>query len=118
MKFMIMLFEKDTDWQAAPPEELEAALAEHGAFTKMLQDKGIAYSGEAVKDSGSAVTLRRAGDGDTLTATEGPFAPGQPAQLAGFYVIDVKDLDEAVEIARMCPTGAATEVRPIWESAA
>jgi hypothetical protein len=97
---------------------LAAALAEHGAFTRMLRDEGIAYSGEAVRDSGSAVTLRRAGDGDALTATEGPFAPGQPAQLAGFYVIDVKDLDEAVEIARRCPTGVATEVRPIWESAA
>jgi hypothetical protein len=116
MKFMIMLFEKDTDWQSVPPDALEAALAEHGAFTKMLQDKGIAYSGEAVKDSGSARTLRR--DGEGLTATDGPYAPDQPAQLAGFYVIDVKDIDEAVEIARMCPTGAATEVRPVWESAA
>jgi hypothetical protein len=115
MKFMIMMHEKDTDWQSVPPEALEAALAEHGAFTKMLQDKGIPYSGEAIKDSRTAVTLRP--DGDGLAATDGPVAPDMPAQLAGFYVIDVKNLTEAVEIARMCPTGAATEVRPIWESA-
>jgi hypothetical protein len=82
----------------------------------MLQDKGIPYSGEAVKDSRSAVTLRRSGDG--FRAVDGPFAPDLPAQLAGFYVIDVENLDAAVEIARNCPTGVATEVRPIWESAA
>lgn len=116
MKFMIMLFEADTDWQAVPADALDAALAEHGAFTRMLTERGIAYSGEAVRDSREAVTLRRSGD--EFKRTEGPFAPDLPAQLAGFYVIDVADRDEAVEIARSCPTGTATEIRPIWESAA
>jgi hypothetical protein len=111
---MIMLFEKDRDWQAAPGEELEEALADHDAFTAMLRERGIGYSGEAVKDSTTAVTLRRTDAG--LNPTDGPFAP-LDQQLAGFYVIDVKDMDEAIEIARLCPTGAATEIRPVWGTA-
>ncbi|WP_239312601.1 YciI family protein [Plantactinospora mayteni] len=112
---MIMLFERDTDWGSVPEEALDEALAEHGRFTTMLRERGIDYYGEAVKDSREAVTLRPSGDG--LAASDGPFAQ-QEAQLSGFYVVDVKDLDEAVEIARQCPTAAGTEVRPIWESAA
>jgi len=114
VKFMIMLYEKDTDWSAVPKEALEGALAEHDAFTAMLRQRGIDYSGEAVRESSTAVTLRRSAEG--LVAADGPFAD-QPHQLAGFYVIDVKDLAAAVEIARLCPTGAGTEVRPVWESA-
>ena len=46
--------------------------------------------------------------------TDGPFAELKE-NLGGFYVIDVKDLDEAIEVAKRCPTGTATEIRPIWE---
>ncbi|MBX6356609.1 MAG: hypothetical protein IRZ05_12230 [Micromonosporaceae bacterium] len=114
MKFMIMLFERPTDWTAAPSEVREDALAEHAAFTRYLRDAGIPYSGEAVAPASQARSLRRTEDG--LVLQEGPFAAAEH-NLGGFYVIDVKDMDQAVEVARRCPTGVGTEIRPIWASA-
>ena len=112
MKYMLMLFEPETDWTAVAPETAEAALAEHGVFCAWMRERGIPYSGEPLRESATATTLRRVGD--DLVVTDGPFAELKE-NLGGFYIIDVKDLDEAIEVAKRCPTGTATEIRPIWE---
>jgi len=114
MKFMIMLYERPTDWESVPAERRDSALADHDAFTAWLRERGIPYYGEAVAPPEKARTLRRK-EGE-LVAEDGPYAPGE-AHLGGFYVIDVPSMAEAEEIARRCPTGTGTEIRPIWASA-
>jgi hypothetical protein len=111
MKYMLLLFEPETDWSAVPPEALDAALAEHAAFTAWLDERGIPHSGEALREAATATTLRHTGAG--VVVTDGPYAELKE-NLGGFYVIDVPDLDEAIAVARRCPSGGATEIRPIW----
>jgi hypothetical protein len=112
MKYMLLLFERETDWTAVAPERAEAALAEHGQFCDWMRERGIPFSGEPLREQSTATTLRRAGD--DLVVTDGPFAELKE-NLGGFYIVDVKDLDEAIEVAKRCPMGAGTEIRPIWE---
>jgi len=112
MKYMLMLYETETDW-SQHPEELQASLAEHDAFDAWLKERGIpVVGGEALHGNSSATTLRKVGD--EMVVTDGPYAELKES-LGGFYIIDVKDLDEAIEVARRCPTGTGTEIRPVWE---
>jgi hypothetical protein len=84
------------------------------AFTKDIVDRGIMRSGEALQPTATATTVR-VRNGETLS-TDGPFAETKE-QLGGFYVVEAKDLDEAIEIAARIPDvrGGSIEVRPIME---
>jgi hypothetical protein len=110
MKYMLLLFEPETDWQSRP-DELRVELARHQEFIDWMDARGIPHSGEALGGQSTATTLRPVGD--DLVVTDGPYAELKE-NLGGYYVIDVKDLDEAIEVARRCPTTTATEIRPIW----
>jgi hypothetical protein len=114
VKYMLMLFEKDTDWTQVPQQELDGALREHETFVQFLRERGIEFSGEALQPQHTATTLRV--DGDELLVTDGPYAELKE-NLGGFYIIEAPDLDAALEIAKRCPTGTATEVRPIQQFA-
>lgn len=113
MKYMLLLHEVDTDWTAAPQEELDKALAAHGAFVQFLQERGRPFSGEAVRPSHTATTLRP--DGDDVLITDGPYVELKE-HIGGFYVIEADDLDDAIEVAKRVPMGAGVEIRPIWEA--
>ncbi|WP_103504458.1 MULTISPECIES: YciI family protein [unclassified Streptomyces] len=88
-----------TDWQA---------------YDRAVNDAGIVVSSESLADLVTATTVRVAADGER-TVTDGPFAESREL-LGGFYVIDVPDLDAALEWAARCPgargSGAVT-VRPV-----
>lgn len=114
MKYMLMLYEKDTDWDAVQSERLEAALGEHEKFVQMLRERGIAFSGAALRQSTAATTLRRSRD--RIVVSDGPYVELKE-HIGGFYTIDAPDLDAAIEIAKLCPTGTGTEIRPIWGTA-
>jgi hypothetical protein len=112
VKFMLMLYQPDIDWPAEPEERLAGARREHEKFARFLEERGARFTSAALRQSKSAVTVRRT-DGEPFV-TDGPFVELKE-HLGGFYIIDVKDQDEAVEIARRCPGISATEVRPIWD---
>jgi hypothetical protein len=84
------------------------------AFTKDIIDRGLMKGGEALQPTSTATSVR-VRNGDTLT-TDGPFAETKD-QLGGFYLVDCKDLDEAVEVAAGIPDArrGTIEVRPIME---
>jgi hypothetical protein len=84
------------------------------AFTKDIVDRGLMKGGEALQPTSTATSVR-VRNGDTLT-TDGPFAETKD-QLGGFYLVDCKDLDEAVEVAAGIPDArrGTIEVRPIME---
>jgi hypothetical protein len=84
------------------------------AFSDELREKGIRLGGEALQPVDTATTVRvRNGK---ASITDGPFAETKE-QLAGFYLIDAKDLDEAIQIAARIPPArvGSIEVRPVRE---
>jgi hypothetical protein len=113
MKYMLLLHEPDRDWTAEPPEVLDKALAEHGKFVNFLRERGRPFTGEALRPSYTATTLRPKGDG--VLVTDGPYVELKE-HIGGFYVIEADDLDDAIEVAKRLPLGSGVEIRPIWEA--
>lgn len=113
MRYMLMLYEPDTDWLSVPKERLEQALAEHEEFVAYLAQRGRPFSGEALRPSSTATTLRP--DAEGVIVSDGPYVELKE-HLGGFYVIEADNLDEALEVAKRCPMGSGIEVRPIWDS--
>jgi len=113
MRYLLLIYTAETDEQ--PPEDVaNASHAAYGAFTADIKARGLFQAGEALTPTSTATTVRVV-DGQTI-ATDGPFAETKEA-LGGFYLIEARDLDEAIETAAKIPVGAAgcVEVRPIWD---
>lgn len=96
------------------PEVQAQAMNDYNAYTQMLRDRGAYLGGEALQPNPTATTVR-VQDGRTIT-TDGPFVEAKEA-LGGFYLVEARDLDEAIEFAAACPGAriGAIEIRPIWE---
>ena len=103
-----------TKYFLLPAAQVDAMMREYFAYSKLLTDRGANLGGEALQPATTATTLRMK-DGAIVT-TDGPFAETKEA-LGGFYLIEAKDLDEALELAAKCPgvRFGAIEVRPIRE---
>ena len=113
MRYLLLIYTAETDEQ--PSEEVaNASHAAYGAFTSDIRARGLLQAGEALTPTSTATTVRVV-DGETVT-TDGPFAETKEA-LGGFYLIEARDLDEAIETAAKIPVGqdGSIEVRPIWE---
>jgi hypothetical protein len=114
MRYALLIY-GDEQAGASMTEAEQAAVAQaYNDYTKDIVDRGLMHSGEALQPVSTATTVRVRGD-ETLT-TDGPFAETKE-QLGGYYVVDCKDLDEAIATAAKIP-GARTgsiEVRPIME---
>jgi hypothetical protein len=113
MRYLLLIYNQEFD---APPSE-EAATASHAAyaaFTAEVKARGLFQAGEALSPTSTATTVRVVDD--QVVATDGPFAETKEA-LGGFYLIDARDLDEAIEVAAKIPAAkeGSIEVRPIWE---
>jgi hypothetical protein len=114
MKYALLIYASEQAWANQTEEEGQAQFQEYMAFSKDIVDRGIYQSGEALQATATATTVR-VRDGQTLT-TDGPFAETKE-QLGGYYVVEAKDLDEAIEIAARIPDvrGGSIEVRPVME---
>jgi hypothetical protein len=113
MRYLLLIYTAETDEQ--PSEDVaNASHAAYGAFTSDIRARGLLQAGEALTPTSTATTVRVV-DGETVT-TDGPFAETKEA-LGGFYLIEARDLDEAIETAAKVPaaTLGSIEVRPIWE---
>jgi hypothetical protein len=112
MKYMLLICGNEAETSRRTPAEHAAVIKEFGQFTEAIQRNGQFVSGERLQPVATATTVRIR-DGKTLT-TDGPFAETKE-QLGGYYVIDVKDLDEALAIAARIPAArwGSIEVRPI-----
>ena len=94
------------------PEEQEAEMGRWWEYTQALRDAGAMRAGEALQTTDTATTVR-VRDGQRLTS-DGPFAETKE-YLGGYYVIDVPDLDAALDWAAKIPNVhyGSVEVRPI-----
>jgi hypothetical protein len=97
------------------PERQQERFAEFTAFQHEMQARGVLLSGERLRPTSRATTVR-VRDG-SLVIADGPFAETKE-QIAGFYFVDCRDLDEAIEVASKIPAAryGTIEVRPFWET--
>ena len=119
MRYMMLVYTHELEMEKASPEEMAKVFAGHMTVQQETQRRGIFRAADPLKFTSTATTVRIK-DGKTLV-TDGPFAETKE-QLAGYYILDCADLDEALEWAAKIPTscGGATgciEVRPIHEFA-
>ena len=113
MRYLLLIYGEELE--EAPPDDVAAAShAAYAAFTADVKARGLFQAGEALTPTSTATTVRVV-NGETVT-TDGPFAETKEA-LGGFYLIEARDLDEALQLAAACPGAkfGAIEVRPIWE---
>ena len=111
MKYMLLIYPGDAQWEDRTDEE-RAAITEE--YIAVAQSRQTVHSHE-LQPAETATTVKVQG-GDTLT-TDGPFIETKE-QLAGYYLIDVQDLDAAIEVAGKFPAtrmGGAVEIRPVVE---
>ncbi len=97
------------DWERASDEERLGFFDAHDAFERAVAAKGSKISGAALASADTATTLRHSGDG--LTVTDGPFVE-LVEQLAGFYLVDLPDLDSAIAACAELPRSYTVEIRP------
>lgn len=103
-----------TIWMEEPPEDFELtpeAMEPWAAFNDEAAAAGVLRGGSGLQHSATATTVRGGGE---VVLTDGPFVETKE-QLAGYYAVEVADLDEAIAWAKKIPAvqwGAAIEVRP------
>jgi hypothetical protein len=114
MRYMLLICTDEDAELAVSPEEASARLAAYGAFMEEMNHRGVLTGGERLRPTTDATTVR-VRDGEVLTS-DGPFAETKE-QIGGYFAVDCKDLDEAIEIASKIPgaRNGSIEVRPIWE---
>jgi len=115
MRYMLLVYSKETE--AAVPQEVAM---QHRAVMDEASNKGVLRGAEPLKPTNTATTVRRQ-DGNTILL-DGPFAETKE-QLAGYYILDCENLDEAIEWAKKVPTGCkggegCIEIRPLYDGPA
>jgi hypothetical protein len=112
MQYLLLIYDDEKLWARMSDEETGALLGEYNDFTKDLLASGHSQGGNALQPVATATTVR-VRDGKTVT-TDGPFAETKE-QLGGYYLVEAKDLDEAIAIAARIPSSryGSIEIRPI-----
>jgi hypothetical protein len=96
------------------PEEQSARVADFDVFIEQMNTRGVLRGGERLQPTTAATTVRVREAG--MVVADGPFAETKE-QIAGFFLVECRDLDEATEVASRIPAAAygTIEVRPVWE---
>jgi hypothetical protein len=110
MKYMFLIYEDDTDPAVNAPEVGTA----YGALAQDWRARGMHLGGQALQPRETATTVR-VRDRDRIL-TDGPFTETKEV-LAGYMILDCKDLDQAIDCAAQMPTASfgAIEIRPIHQ---
>ncbi|HXF96161.1 MAG TPA: YciI family protein [Gemmatimonadales bacterium] len=114
MKYLCAIYYDEKQLDAVPKAAADAIEAECRVYDAALKEKGRLLACERLQPVATATTVRH--QGGTVTVTDGPFAETKE-QLGGFYLIEARDLDEAIRIASRIPPGrlGCVEVRPVLE---
>jgi len=114
MKYLLLICGDPERFATLPAEEQQGWMGEYFAFTQMIQESGEMVAGDPLHGIETATTVTVLG-GEVVT-TDGPFAETKET-IGGYYVVDVPDLDRAVELASKIPDARTgkIEVRPIME---
>ena len=114
MRYLCLIYDDESRLAARSQSDADAFTGEYVAFTEAIRNSGHYLAGEALQSVQTATTVRvRHGK---VSTTDGPFAETKE-QLGGFYLIDARDLNEALQVAARIPSArlGSVEVRPIRE---
>lgn len=110
-QYAILIYEAESGYADGGDEAWKTAMEAHARFASQTAEKGGAIvGGEPLEPTSTATSIRN----DVVT--DGPFAETKEA-LGGFYLIEARDLDHAIEIAKLCPAPfGGVEVRPVMDT--
>ena len=110
MRYLFLLWGDEAAELALPAAERRAIVDQHIAYTRRVEAEGRSVSGDPLGPAGEAIVVRGRGK----SVTDGPFLETKE-QLGGFYIIDCRDRDDAIALARRIPAspGLQVEVRPL-----
>lgn len=113
MQYLLMIYQNEVEYAKNDAATAQKLMAEYQTFTQGIIQNGNFKAGDRLRPTTTATTVR-VRDGKTLTV-DGPFAETRE-QLGGYYLVEAKDLDAAIEIAARIPSAriGSIEVRPIW----
>jgi hypothetical protein len=114
MRYLCLIYDEEKKMAAMAKPESDAFMGEYFAFTEGIRKSGHYLAGEALQPVHTATTVRMRNG--KLSTTDGPFAETKE-QLGGFYLINAKDLNDAVQVAAKIPSArlGSVEVRPVME---
>jgi hypothetical protein len=112
MKYVCLIYDDENVMKSMGKAESDAFMGEYFAFTNSIRESGQYVAGEALHEVNTATTVRVRGG--KLSTTDGPFAETKE-QLGGFYLIEARDLNEAIQVAGRIPSArtGSIEVRPV-----
>jgi hypothetical protein len=112
MKYLCLIYDEEAKLATMSKADSDAFMGEYFAFTEDIKKSGHYLAGEALKPVNTATTVRmRSGK---MSTTDGPFAETKE-QLGGFYMIEARDLNDALQVASRIPSAklGSVEVRPV-----
>jgi hypothetical protein len=112
MKYLCLIYDEEKKMAGMSKSEGDAFMGEYGAFTESVKASGHYIGGDALQPVHTATTIRSRNG--KVSTTDGPFAETKE-QLGGYYLIEAKDLNEAIQIGGRIPSAktGSIEVRPI-----
>lgn len=114
MRYLCLIYDEEKKIEQMSQKESEAFMGDYFTFTDNIRKSGHHIAGDALQPVATATTVRvRNGK---ISTTDGPFAETKE-QLGGYYLINAKDLNEAIQIAAKIPSAkiGSIEVRPVME---
>jgi len=110
-KFFLSIYADESGWADVSPEESKQIMDAYNAFTDEATKAGVMLAGEGLQPSPTSKTVHK----ETGTVSDGPFAETKE-QFGGFYIVETKDIDEAVEWAKKIPSRTGgIEVREVLD---
>ena len=113
MRYAMLICVDET--AAVNPQERARRVAAFESVLDEMRADGVLLASERLHSTDTATTVR-CWDGGDVVIGDGPFAETKE-QIAGFFIVDCKDLDEAIEVAARVPAAwyGTIEIRPVWE---
>jgi hypothetical protein len=116
MKYLCLIYDDEQQMMKKPRDETGKMSADYMTYTESIKKSGHYLGGNALQPTHTATTVRSRGG--KVSTTDGPFAETKE-QLGGYYLIEAKDLNDAIQVASRIPSAksGSIEVRPIHEFA-
>jgi hypothetical protein len=114
MKYLLTIYGDESGFSDVTPEQSGQIMAAYEAFGRAATEAGVMLGGEGLQPTATATTVR-VRDGETVTS-DGPFAETRE-QLGGYYLLECRDLDDAINWAARIPGAqqGSIEVRPVMD---
>lgn len=111
MKYMLLIHENEEEMAGYSESQMDSLMQKHGALFEDMKTKGVFVAGDPLEESATSTIVKPKPNGKFLI-TDGPFAETKE-QLAGYYIVECGNLDDAIGWAGRIPCNGYVEVRPI-----